>query len=198
MMRLSSCTIYYKLAIQKKLILNNLNLIMVLINQYTFTKRIFDTNLYFEHFDLLETKKVAFASSLLTYTIFLWWQERSQKPHPLGINYSEWYGKWLEPANADYIAQTALRSLSRPANQWPMFFRFLDSLVKLHRQLQKMIFIVLLKAYILSCIVMQEVQFCFLPSCNGILWAHISHRFSKIQPRPFSQHNDRSQKGWQL
>ncbi|MCO5553439.1 hypothetical protein L7F22_006960 [Adiantum nelumboides] len=88
--------------------------------------------------DLVESKKVALASSLLKDTAFLWWQRRvaDSKHTPSWDKFRRAIRKAFEPANADFHAQSSLRRLSQTgeANVVPLKIAEFDHCVNYLRQ----------------------------------------------------------------
>ncbi|MCO5586832.1 hypothetical protein L7F22_040776 [Adiantum nelumboides] len=70
---------------------------------------------YLSNTDLIESKKVALASSLLKDTAFLWWNRRvaDGKRTPSWQKFWSAIRKAFEPANADFHARSSLRRLSQ-------------------------------------------------------------------------------------
>ncbi|MCO5601545.1 hypothetical protein L7F22_055668 [Adiantum nelumboides] len=70
---------------------------------------------YLSNTDLIESKKVALASSLLKDTAFLWWNRRvaDGKRTPSWRKFRSAIRKAFEPPNADFHARSSLRRLSQ-------------------------------------------------------------------------------------
>ncbi|MCO5561850.1 hypothetical protein L7F22_015474 [Adiantum nelumboides] len=70
---------------------------------------------YLSNTDLIESKKVALASSLLKDTVFLWWQRRvaDGKHTPSWHKFRSAIRKAFEPGNADFHARSSLRRLNQ-------------------------------------------------------------------------------------
>ncbi|MCO5609179.1 hypothetical protein L7F22_063402 [Adiantum nelumboides] len=70
---------------------------------------------YLSNTDLVESKKVALASSLLKDTAFLWWNRRfaDGKHTPSWHKFRSAIRKAFEPANADFHARSSLRRLNQ-------------------------------------------------------------------------------------
>ncbi|MCO5605183.1 hypothetical protein L7F22_059363 [Adiantum nelumboides] len=76
---------------------------------------LFKMEVYLSNTDLIESKKVALASSLLKDTAFLWWNRRvaDGKHTPSWQKFRSAIRKAFEPANADFHARSSLRRLSQ-------------------------------------------------------------------------------------
>ncbi|MCO5601668.1 hypothetical protein L7F22_055791 [Adiantum nelumboides] len=76
---------------------------------------LFKTEVYLSNTDLIESKNVALASSLLKGTTFLWWQRRvaDGKHTPSWDKFRRAIRKAFEPTNANFHARSSLRRLSQ-------------------------------------------------------------------------------------
>ncbi|MCO5564124.1 hypothetical protein L7F22_017780 [Adiantum nelumboides] len=76
---------------------------------------LFKMEVYLSNMDLIESKKVALASSLLKDTAFLWWNRRvaDSKRTPSWQKFRSAIRKAFEPANADFHARSTLRLLNQ-------------------------------------------------------------------------------------
>ncbi|MCO5571199.1 hypothetical protein L7F22_024933 [Adiantum nelumboides] len=76
---------------------------------------LFKMEVYLSNTDLIESKKVALASSLLKDTAFLWWNRRvaDGKHTPSWQKFRSAIRKAFEPANADFHARSSLHRLSQ-------------------------------------------------------------------------------------